>query len=40
LGNKEFSQKNYTEAIKKFTQSIELHPTEMTYSNRAAAYIA
>jgi small glutamine-rich tetratricopeptide repeat-containing protein alpha len=40
LGNEEFKLKNYSGAIKYFTESLQVCPSENTYSNRAAAYIA
>jgi len=39
-GNEEFKNKNYTGAIQKFTQSLELQQNEAVYSNRAFAYIS
>ena len=39
-GNEEFKQKNYSAAIRYFTEAIQLQPSEQLYSNRAAAYIA
>ncbi|MCJ1438712.1 Hsp90 cochaperone [Xylographa pallens] len=38
-GNKAFAAKNFDEAIEKFTQAIELEPTNhVLYSNRSGAY--
>jgi len=39
-GNEEFKNKNYTAAIQKFTQSLQLKQNEAVYSNRAFAYIS
>ncbi|KAE8451094.1 hypothetical protein EG329_004766 [Mollisiaceae sp. DMI_Dod_QoI] len=39
LGNKAIQEKNFDKAIEKFTQAIELRPTDhILYSNRSAAY--
>lgn len=39
LGNKAIAEKNFDEAIDKFTQAIEIEPTNhILYSNRSAAY--
>lgn len=39
LGNKAIAEKNFDEAIKHFTEAIELEPTNhILYSNRSAAY--
>jgi len=38
-GNEFFKRQNYTEAVKKYTQAIELDGTNhVYYSNRSAAY--
>lgn len=40
-GNKAFSAKDYPTAIEKFTQAIELEPSNhILYSNRSAVYAA
>ncbi|KAL2063534.1 hypothetical protein VTL71DRAFT_5339 [Oculimacula yallundae] len=39
LGNKAIAEKNFDEAISKFTEAIEIEPTNhILYSNRSAAY--
>ena len=39
-GNEEFKNKNFSGAVQKFTQSLQLQPNEAVYSNRAFAYIS
>jgi tetratricopeptide (TPR) repeat protein len=39
-GNVFFKKKDYVGAIRFYTQAINLYPTEVYYSNRAAAYVS
>ena len=38
LGNAQFKQGNYEQAIVHFSKAIELCPTHVLYSNRSACY--
>ena len=38
LGNAQFKQGNYQQAIVHFSKAIELGPTHVLYSNRSACY--
>jgi len=39
-GNAEFKKGNYTDAIKFYSEAIEIEPSAPILSNRAASYIA
>lgn len=40
LGNKEFKAQSYHDAIKYYTEALEIAPHETIFSNRAASFIA
>ena len=40
LGNEEFKKQNFPEAIKYFSDAIDIEPNEAYFTNRALCYIS